>query len=673
MYKTTSIHENSMRTIILNITATMLWCIPLYVHGQKAGDNGAEDESNDRPALNTQSVSSGLDQRADANGLEINVLSTVDNSPIHTLRGHNDEVTSVKYFPDGVKLISGGKDRALVVWDTDKGRIIKKKENAHRGTIWAIDVSSDGKTIISAGSDSTIRIWDSKSLSLLRSLPKSEGWINAIDISSDDRYLASGGDNNHLYIWDILAGTIRHTLYLESESDAQNEILSLSYSDDDKYLVSGSYDGTIALWNAETGDLIKQITDAHEGWVSSVVYKKEIKETRKQAGELLFVSGGYDGIIKVWDGKTGQHIDDIYPSTNYQDQVITSLSFSKEGDFLASTSDRETIQLWEFNTRRLNLQINDPGQRVVFNPVKNRIATIGNSQVVKVWNTDVSAKELPTIIDLETSTDGSIMATADSQGKIKLWKSSAATPYKLIDAHRGSIWTISFQKDNTNLVSGGEDGVVRIWDVETGRRLTQTNLKKGSIYQVLFHPMDIVIVSTEAQTIEVLDASNGTKKQTLKFHKGNITALGTDEQASRFASAADNGEIYIWNFETKKIEHKLLDAENINYSLKFVGDDILISGGYDGYIKIWDLNTGKVIKKLYADKESILEFDMSADQSILAATCLDRKVRVWNLEKGTMIRKFQPSFNTVYSLRFGKENQVLLTGAYQNELKVLSF
>lgn len=75
------------------------------------------------------------------------------------LRGHADAVTSIAFSPDGRRIVSGGRDGTLRVWDTATGQETFAF-SAHADGVTCVAFSHDGHRVASAGGEGTVRIWD---------------------------------------------------------------------------------------------------------------------------------------------------------------------------------------------------------------------------------------------------------------------------------------------------------------------------------------------------------------------------------------------------------------------------------------------------------------------------------------------------------------------------------
>lgn len=77
------------------------------------------------------------------------------------LTGHTDQVYSVAFHPDGTRLASAGRDRAVWVWDLATGLDVARLDG-HANYVFSLAFSPDGKTIASGSGDGTVRLWDSE-------------------------------------------------------------------------------------------------------------------------------------------------------------------------------------------------------------------------------------------------------------------------------------------------------------------------------------------------------------------------------------------------------------------------------------------------------------------------------------------------------------------------------
>jgi hypothetical protein len=79
------------------------------------------------------------------------------------LRGHTDDVFAAAFHPDGTRLATAGRDRAIWLWDLARGEAVARLPG-HTNYVWSLAFSPDGKTLASGSGDFTVRLWDTAPL-----------------------------------------------------------------------------------------------------------------------------------------------------------------------------------------------------------------------------------------------------------------------------------------------------------------------------------------------------------------------------------------------------------------------------------------------------------------------------------------------------------------------------
>jgi WD40 repeat protein len=102
--------------------------------------------------------------------------------------------------------------------------------------------------------------------------------------------------------------------------------------------------------------------------------------------------------------------------------------------------------------------------------------------------------------------------------------------------------------------------------------------------------------------------------------------------------------------------------------------NIIVSGSYDGTIKIWHLATGKLIRSIDAHTDRINCIAIEPDGKTIVSASSDKTVKLWQLNSGKLINTFGGWFsghsNQVLCLTFSKDGQKLLTGSADRTVKL---
>ena len=198
-------------------------------------------------------------------------------------------------------------------------------------------------------------------------------------------------DGKHIVIWNIQSE--EKVYYLGCHYFLENSCLS--FSPNSQILASSGGDGLINLWDMKTGNLIITIKDstwnlgllkdAYFGMKNS--YKVGIainKSISFNPQESILASGGWDNLIKLWNPKNGQLIKTL---SGHQD-AINSIAFSPDGQLLASGSNDNTVKIWDVQTGEILYSLNEHTgyvNCVAFSPDGQVLASASNDQTIKIW------------------------------------------------------------------------------------------------------------------------------------------------------------------------------------------------------------------------------------------------------------------------------------------------
>lgn len=326
------------------------------------------------------------------------------------------------------------------------------------------------------------------------------------------------------------------------------------------------------------------------------------------------------------------------------DETIGELLFSPDGRLLASLTNNDTVQLWNVKTGEKNNEITgDYTDYIFFSPDGEDLALADHgwhdilplyTRFGSIWHIDDNdLSDIPVYIwpstTIQVSPDKRLTAEADKTGHIRLWDNTRKKISHLYHPDGiDRIYKMLFSPDNKNLIVIGGQKNTLIINFSLSEK--QDNLildTKGTF--VYFQPNNHLLITKKRHSkkdiIEIWDSFSQPSSLSIEYIGGDVFRHVDISENGRFlaviinssqASVSDNASIKtssqiknhhvarVWDLKTRQPIHTFLNKTYSVTTLAISPDNkTLATHDEEGVIRLWNMNTGKMIKRLVTKKK----------------------------------------------------------------------
>ncbi|HVK14082.1 MAG TPA: serine/threonine-protein kinase [Gemmataceae bacterium] len=240
---------------------------------------------------------------------------------------------------------------------------------AHAGAITALCVNGDGRRLLTGGDDQMLRVWDLPALADLGGVNGNPGPVTAVAMTGSGKWGASCAlrlmsSDMVVQLWDLGSGDERKRL-----RGAKDSLMCLALTSDGRKVAAGARDGTVHVWTLDPAGA--QSMAVHTGPVTGVAFTPD---------GLGVVSGGLDGALRLWDLESGQREDLLSGESG----AVRAVACDGHTGAVAVAADR--LRLLRPDSGLATLDGHDgPVLCVAFAGDGSLLASGGNDGTVRMW------------------------------------------------------------------------------------------------------------------------------------------------------------------------------------------------------------------------------------------------------------------------------------------------
>ncbi|MBI4578742.1 MAG: serine/threonine protein kinase [Planctomycetes bacterium] len=617
---------------------------------------------------------------ADLRGWEWYWLAGRLNHSWRVLRGHQGSVTALAVAGEWPRLISGGADGVIKLWNAERaeevgsiavsGRCQKMcvSPDGQRCAIWdpegkvAVYETAGGKRVCPVEHDGVIQQMRFSPNSKLLAIGNANGWLELCDavsgarltrlgphgasvstvaFSPDGSLIATGSSDQMVRIWSIQERRELHLL-----RGHQADVTALAWSPDATTLASSAENGSLILWNAGSGMMERTILTRRLPQ-HSLAYSPD--------GGLL-AGADSDQTVFVWDMRTG------LPQSwlRLEETNLSHLVFSADARWLAGAGDDFAVRVWGLDRTpsALSIQAHQRASRTVAFGPDGRLASGGNEGIVTMW--DVASRRLlltlaghtDKVRSLAFSPDGAWLVTGSIDKSIGIWDTHTGLKRKVLRGHKDCVLAVAVSRDGRLIASGGSDEL-----------LPRDVPPAGGAADYLDKDRD--------NSVRIWDAGAGTERMCLRGHRSGVVTVAFSPDGWRVASGSHDKTVVVWDLATRRPISIFAGHRDTVRRVLFSPDGkSVLSASDDCTVQTWDPETGKLLAAPLTHPKAVYGIALTSDGSRIATCGGWGRVNIWKRDSVWELLTLPSGNSTGWSVAFSADGTSLAAGTENGEIRV---
>jgi WD40 repeat protein len=248
-------------------------------------------------------------------------------------------------------------------------------------------------------------------------------------------------------------------------------------------------------------------------------------------------------------------------------------------------------------------------------------------------------------------------------------------PILMLDTggHMAPIKGLAFTRDGNQIVSAGDDKVIRVWDWRAGKtaRIIRGSVGAGAlghIYAIALSPDQRWLavggfLDLDRSDVRLYDFASGRLVRLLRGHTSSVQALAFARDSRRLISGADDNTAILWDIDSGRLLNRLEGHRDFVYAVAFSPDgERVITGSFDHTLRIWRASDGGLIRVMDGHAGKVMSVAVRRADGRIASGDTSGEVRLWDGRTGQFLRTLakQSAQQTMWSLAFSPDGTKLL-------------
>ncbi|KAL6051976.1 Sulfur metabolite repression control protein [Balamuthia mandrillaris] len=347
--------------------------------------------------------------------------------------------------------------------------------------------------------------------------------------------------------------------------------------------------------------------------------------------------------IRLLNWKTSGYYTSVFAGLVRHVGQVFAVKFSKTGDILATASQDKTILIWDTETRECIRRLRGHTAAVYSLDCEGDVLVSGSAdRTIRTWRFS-TGESLTTITGHKGTVYcvklvGNILVSGSADRTINVWNVKTGELINTLVGHKGSVSSVQLctqhqiMGTSNVLISAGFDASIKLWNIYTGECMRTLRGHQDFVTCIKYIASERLLVSASNDTTVRLwdltpltvangDASNSSQQSSSQLQQTNKDEAGSGDSNGDTSNQRPRVTIgcRILTGHTSAVHTLQVEKSGV----------VLLSGGKDNTIKVWNVRTGEMVRELHGHTSPIHSIEMFDDTIVSASD--DSVVRKWKM------------------------------------------
>uniref|UniRef100_A0A8C2IFC3 Apoptotic peptidase activating factor 1 n=1 Tax=Cyprinus carpio TaxID=7962 RepID=A0A8C2IFC3_CYPCA len=572
----------------------------------------------------------------------LRVFKTTSGEKLLELQAHDEDILCCSFSPDDRYIATCSSDRKVKLWSVERGALIREFGEEHEEQINHCQFTNTGRRVLLATCSNdkftNTKLWNPNKPTSQNTMFGHMEPVNHCCFSPNDAYLATSSSDGTVKLFEVSSANEWKSIdvnsyFPESDDEIKAIVKCSTWSADGSRIICAARNA-VFVFDVKTSDMLLEMKTSR---LSTVQYCHACPNSSLLAVALSHYT------VELWNFETSKKKAECNGHLSW----VHCVQFSPDGSLLLSSSDDQTIRLWETNqVHTSSAAALKRDSDVLFSQSDVTIVAPDSRNRLQVQSTRDLSEELPSRIRCTCiSRNALFVALGTESGTVQVLEVPSGKTSQMLTGHTRTVHHCQFTDDGETLVTSSEDTTVRVWKWRTGEYLVLEGHKEP------VRKFHLLNNSTSSHMFSwSFDGTVKVNRTSTNFscHKGAVLSCDVSSDRHLFATTSADRTAKVWSNASWEMTFLLKGHKDCVRSCRFSWDNKRLATGDDnGEIRLWSMLDGALLKICSRDtKDSmdsfhggwVTDLQFSPDNRVLVST--GGYIKWWSVETGEALQTF---------------------------------